>query len=175
MKNILVVSHCILNKASKVEQDESELAEEYRQRDELLRLALDKDIQLMQLPCPEFIMYGASRWGHVKDQFDTPFFRSTCREILKPIMMQLKEYASKPGRFDIIGITSVEGSPSCGHSLTCRAEWGGELGKEPAPAEVRMVNEPGAYMEVLSEMMAEYGLVIPVFSIPEAAARITKL
>ena len=30
MKNLLVVSHCILNNAAKVEQDEAELAEEVR-------------------------------------------------------------------------------------------------------------------------------------------------
>ena len=39
MKKLLIVSHCILNNAAKVEQDEAELAEEYEIRDELLQLA----------------------------------------------------------------------------------------------------------------------------------------
>ena len=38
MKNLLVVSHCILNNAAKVEQDEAELAEEYKIREELMQL-----------------------------------------------------------------------------------------------------------------------------------------
>ena len=36
MKKILLLSHCILNKASKVEQDEKELQEEYQVRSELM-------------------------------------------------------------------------------------------------------------------------------------------
>ena len=61
MKDLLIVSHCILNNAAKVEQDEAELAEEYKIREELMQLILKKDVQLLQLPCPEFIMYGSRR------------------------------------------------------------------------------------------------------------------
>ena len=64
MKDLLIVSHCILNHAAKVEQDEAELAGEYKIREELLQLVLKKDVQLFQMPCPEFIMYGSQRWGH---------------------------------------------------------------------------------------------------------------
>ena len=51
MKNLLIVSHCILNNAAKVEQDEAELAEEYKIREELMQLILKKDVQLLQLLC----------------------------------------------------------------------------------------------------------------------------
>ena len=74
MKDLLIVSHCILNHAAKVEQDEAELAGEYKIREELLQLVLKKDVQLFQMPCPEFIMYGSQRWGHVKNQFQHPFY-----------------------------------------------------------------------------------------------------
>ena len=59
VKKLLIVSHCILNNASKVEQDEVELAGEYELRSELLNLIVENNIQLIQLPCPEFIMYGS--------------------------------------------------------------------------------------------------------------------
>lgn len=42
MKNLLIVSHCILNNAAKVEQDEAELVEEYKIREELMQLILKK-------------------------------------------------------------------------------------------------------------------------------------
>ena len=58
VKRILLVSHCILNNASKVELDEAGLAEEYRLRSELMNLIIEKNIQMIQLPCPEFIMYA---------------------------------------------------------------------------------------------------------------------
>ena len=177
MKEILIVSHCILNNAAKVAQDESGLAEEYAQRNALMQASMDRGVQLIQLPCPEFILYGAKRWGHVKDQFDNPYFRAQCRVMLEPVMMQLEEYAGNSDRFSILGIVSVEGSPSCGHALTCRGDWGGEFdGREcengwPASS-VRMTNEPGVFMEVLEMMLGEHRLDIRILSIPEAAALI---
>ena len=121
MKNLLIVSHCILNNAAKVEQDEAELAEEYKIREELMQLILKKDVQLLQLPCPEFIMYGSQRWGHVKNQFQHPFYMEQCRKILEPVLLQLQEYAQHVEKFHVLGIVSVEGSPNCGYHLTCDA------------------------------------------------------
>ena len=178
MKEILIVSHCILNNAAKVAQDESGLAEEYAQRNALMQAVADRGVQLIQLPCPEFILYGSRRWGHVKDQFDNPFFRAQCRNMLEPVMMQLEEYASDPGRFSLLGIVSVEGSPSCGHSLTCRGDWGGEfddsMSENDGPAfSVNTANEPGVFMEVLEMMLRERRLDIRILSISEAAVLIT--
>lgn len=173
MKEILVVSHCILNNAAKVAQDESELAEEYRSRDALMNAVMERGIQLLQLPCPEFMMYGAKRWGHVKDQFDNPFFRAGCRKMLEPIIAQLEEYASLDERFRIIGIVSVEGSPSCGMHLTCRGDAGGEI-VEDSVSPVRMSNESGVFMEELKGMLKQEGLEIPVLTIEEAAAQISR-
>ena len=167
MKHILAVSHCILNTASKVAQDESGLAEEYRQRDELLKTAIEKGVQLLQLPCPEFMLYGARRWGHVKDQFDNPFFRAQCRSMLEPVMMQLCEYASEPQRFCLLGITAVEGSPSCGAARTCRAaDWGGEFdGKACGDLSAAVLGPvPGMIVGSLSNIIT--GLIYSVSDIP---------
>ena len=38
------------------------------------------------------IVYGIKRWGHVKEQFDTLFYREQCREMLRPIVQQTKSY-----------------------------------------------------------------------------------
>lgn len=178
MKYILAVSHCILNNASKVAQDEAGLAEEYRQRDRLIAAVMDKGVQLIQLPCPEFMIYGAKRWGHVKDQFDNPFYRKECRRMLEPVVMQLREYSNCPERFMIIGAVSVEGSPSCGAKLTCRGDWGGELCPENAAeliSSVRTEEAPGVFIEELAAMMEDDGLDIALMSIPEAAEAIEKL
>ena len=169
MKNILCVSHCILNTAAKVRQDETELAEEYALRRKLLTLVSDKEVDLLQLPCPEFLLYGPRRWGHVKDQFLHFHFLDECRKMLAPVVGQLREYDRCPGDFRILGIVSIEGSPSCGYHLTCRsAGWIGEPAAageipEPVPAE-----EPGVMMELLAEMIKKESLVIPIMSMPEA-------
>lgn len=64
MKEIVIVSHCILNDASKVKSLVA-LTEEEKDKELLMSLVRWKNIQLIQLPCPEFIIYGAKRWGHV--------------------------------------------------------------------------------------------------------------
>jgi predicted secreted protein len=167
VKTIMLVSHCILNSASKVRQDESGLREEYALREKFLRRVLEQNVQLIQLPCPEFVMYGTRRWGHVRAQFDHPFYRKTCRELLEPVMLQLREYASAPEDFRLAALVSVEGSPSCGWELTCEADWGGELdGKSPAP--VKMTRRPGVMMEIAAQMLRENGTPIPICSLREA-------
>lgn len=74
-------------------KEESVRSEEQLRR-EVLREAVDSGVQLLQLPCPEFVMYGSLRWGHTYEQFDNTFYRSRCRELLEPVVQQLKEYLS---------------------------------------------------------------------------------
>lgn len=172
MRRIFVVSHCILNTASKVECDERELAEELAQRARFLRLVLDKDVDLLQLPCPEFILYGSRRWGHVREQFEHPHYRQAVRAMLEPILLQVEEYLSNPERFQLLGFVSVEGSPSCGYHLTCRGDWGGEFGNEAELARrratLRMVEEPGAMMHILAEELKRRSWSLPILTMPEA-------
>lgn len=73
-QKIVFVSHCALNTAAKVQRSAQEGEQEEKLRREFLHRVVDQGIQLIQLPCPEFTLYGASRWGHVKEQFDNPFF-----------------------------------------------------------------------------------------------------
>jgi predicted secreted protein len=173
MKDILVVSHCILNTASKVFQDESELEEEYILRDRLLELAVGKHVQLLQLPCPEFILYGSRRWGHVRDQFMHPHFRRASREMLRPVIDQIEEYSSYPDDYRLIGVVSVEGSPSCGMHLTCRADWRGEIEEKPGPP--IMEEGPGVFMEILSEELTDRSIHVPVITIEDATDILEKL
>lgn len=128
-QKILFVSHCVLNTAAKVEmfdQDEMQAEENLRRR--FVHRAVDMGIQLIQLPCPEFSLYGCLRWGHVSDQFDNPFFRKHCKQILEPVFLELEEYLLHPERFEVLGFVGIDGSPSCGVDYTCRGPWGGNLG-----------------------------------------------
>ncbi|MGC4019163.1 MAG: hypothetical protein QM793_08010 [Muricomes sp.] len=178
MKTLLVVSHCILNTASKVAQDEQLLADEYKSRGELLRLAVEQDIQLFQMPCPEFILYGSRRWGHVKGQFAHPHFREESRKLLEPVLLQLEEYLTYPEEFRVFGIVSVEGSPSCGFKLTCTGNWGGEIGTDAERiAEIQnnlqMKEEPGMFMQILQRELETRDMDIPVMSMEEAVRRLS--
>lgn len=162
MKRILLVSHCLLNTASKLKSFDSEEAEAEEQlRRRVLKAAVDNGVQLLQLPCPEFMQYGFRRWGHTRDQFDNVFFRQRCREMLEPVVMQVREYLENPEEFELLGILGVDGSPSCGVRYTCRAPWGGEFSGRDVTELLRschLEEGSGVLMSVLLEMLKENGI-----------------
>lgn len=165
MQNIIFVSHCILNTASKVVMYEKEdMAKEENLRRHFLALALDLGVQIIQLPCPEFTLYGANRWGHTKNQFDNPFFIEHCKKILNPIMIQLKEYIKNKEKFRVLGIAGIDGSPSCGVKYTCLGDWGGNLtGRNDLKDKINsadLTKGSGVFMEVFINMLKDEGITV---------------
>lgn len=168
-KDIVFVCHCLINLHSKVSRDSNKKTDdEERVRKEFLHHCLEQDIQLVQLPCPEFTLYGPQRWGHVKEQFNNIFFRDHSRMILTPFIKQIIAYRdsgaiSKP---DILGIIGIEGSPSCGVNRTCSGPWGGEFSGNPdfdrTLQGIRSIEESGVFIEVLKDMLSECNIDIPI-------------
>jgi predicted secreted protein len=172
MEKILFAAHCVLNTASKVVMDDSkEMRKEAASRKKLLKMAIERDIQFIQLPCPEFTVYGAKRWGHVSDQFDNPFFRKHCKKLLELPLSEMEEYLANPHRFRILGLVGIEGSPTCGVNLTCTGPWGGSKSTGPEWAEMvdqcKMVTKSGVLIQVLKEELAERGIDIPIYGLDE--------
>lgn len=170
-QKILFVSHCILNTASKVIRAESEsFTTEAVVRKAFLQSCLNNEIQLIQLPCPEFTLYGPCRWGHVKDQFDHVFFRDHCTNILGPYIQQLQTYLAEGSkRFEVLGIIGVEGSPSCGVERSCSGAWGGEFSHRDDLTGVLLgvhtVPEAGVFIEVLTTMLNDSGITLPIIGL----------
>lgn len=167
MKRIIFVSHCALNTAAKVEMyDEKEIAEEEALRLRFIGAALESGVQLVQLPCPEFTLYGAKRWGHVSEQFDNPFFRAHCRRILEPVLEQLEEYLANPDCFEVLGIAGIDGSPSCGVDYTCTGPWKGNLGGRDDLAEVvsgaALCKGRGVLFDELQKLLKSRNITLPV-------------
>lgn len=166
MQDIIFVSHCVLNIASKVVMyNEAEMAAEEDLRRRFVSKAVSQGVQLIQLPCPEFIMYGSRRWGHVSEQFDTPYFRSQCRKLLEDYLLQIREYLSND-RFRILGIVGIDGSPSCGVDYTCYGNWGGNLSDRDdlnaCIATSRLGTGKGILMDEFSRLLKEQGLDVPM-------------
>lgn len=157
-KKIIVVSHCILNTASKVilyNQEEIDAEENLRRT--FLGKAVAEGIQIIQLPCPEFTLYGANRWGHVSNQFDNVFFRRHCEKLLAPVLDQIREYLEHPDRFVILGIVGIDGSPSCGVDYTCEGDWYGSFDQrtdlEKSLHSAKLVHKSGILIQVLKDML----------------------
>lgn len=177
-QQILLVSHCFLNDAAKLKhQNTNEQALEHAQKRAFLNQMLEQNVELIQLPCPEFILYGANRWGHAVSQFNTPFFKNESRKMLEPVLLQLQEYAVHPERYEILGIVGIDGSPSCGIHVTYDGNWGGELSSHPdlehTIQKIHQVNKPGVFMSVFQKMLIEYQLEIPFYSLESFLAGTT--
>ncbi len=169
-KKIVFVSHCILNTASKVMKCNEEIdTPEESIRKQFLMKSIENNIHFIQLPCPEFTLYGSSRWGHTKDQFDNPFFRDHCKSILTPIIQQMREYYKEKDKFEVLGIVGINGSPSCGVTFTCSGKWGGEFsGNKNIIAmlqTIRRNQDKGIMFEILEEMLIKEKIEIKIIGL----------
>jgi predicted secreted protein len=164
-QKILFVSHCVLNTAAKVLMyNDEETAREEALRRRFVHAAIDAGVQLIQLPCPEFTLYGSKRWGHTSNQFDNPFFRRHCRQILEAPIMEAEAYMSDPERFELLGFVGIDGSPSCGVDYTCIGPWGGNLSGEKNPAaliaDLKLVKNAGVFFDELINILKERKLTL---------------
>lgn len=164
-KKIVIVCHCILNCNSKVEG-----LSEYEGALGFNKKLIDDGFGIIQLPCPEIMMYGMNRWGHVKEQFDNMVYRNKCRELLINYIYQIDMYL-KSG-YEIKGIVAINGSPSCGYDKTCSSKnWYGELSGcknlNEKIDDVKMVDGKGVFIEELLNLLKEHNLEIPIVGINE--------
>ncbi len=165
-KKIVLLCHCILNSNAKVKG----LSEYSSIIKEIVDLLEKKEIGIVQLPCPEMLVYGCNRWGHVREQFDNPYFRKKCRDMMTYIIYQLIDY-TKNGN-EIVGLIGIDGSPSCGVNKTCSSSaWGGEfLDNDEIEDKIKSLKftaESGVFIEEIKKMFEANDLNIPLIAIDE--------
>jgi predicted secreted protein len=106
-KKLIIVSHCILNQNTVIEGEARSMG--------AIPSAVDwiqkEGFGIIQLPCPEFTFLGLDRPPMAYEQYDNEEYRCHCRQILMPIINQIKEYL-KSG-FQIAGTLGIQSSPSC--------------------------------------------------------------
>ena len=162
----MLVCHCILNSNSKVEG----LAEYEGALADVVKLLIEEDIGIIQLPCPELTSCGMRRWGMVKEQYDTPFYRDHCRKLFYPYFQQIEEYVTNS--YEVVGIIGMDGSPSCGVNKTCSADWKGEISNNPHIQNIidglKMVEGSGVFVEEIADMLKNRGIHVDFSAVDEA-------
>ncbi|MBU3144348.1 CD3072 family TudS-related putative desulfidase [Clostridium sp. CF012] len=136
-KKLILLSHCILNQNSVV----LPLA---RSKGGFLiaKSLLDQGIGIIQLPCPEFKFLGPQRKPMNKEEYDSPEYRTLCRELFTLILEDIKKYLTQG--YSLVGILGINKSPTC--SIT---------GKR------------GIFMEEIFSILKEQAININYFDIPE--------
>lgn len=151
--SIVILSHCLLNQYSIVKNGymrEGNL--------NLIKNLMDMGVGIIQLPCPETIIYGTNRWGQVYEQFDNNFYRKISRSILAPIVDEIEDYINDGIKF--VGFIGIDGSPSCGVNLTCSSKkYKGELLDDKSiqdyKSSVEMISSQGVFVEELEKLLEE--------------------
>ena len=162
---LVFLSHCILNQNACVRG----LASQPAVIREMLDLALDNDVAMYQMPCPEVTYLGSMRWGQVKKMYANPMFRRHCRQIVEQICDQIQTY--RDNDHQVVGIILRDGSPTCG--LNCAAVeadseqvWGGMVW-HASPLQ-RFGATEGVFTEELKAELQRRGFEnLRLFSLPE--------
>ncbi|RUT39646.1 hypothetical protein EJP82_25730 [Paenibacillus anaericanus] len=106
-KQLLVVSHCVINQNAVVDGEARSPG--------IMKAAVDWSYKqgygIFQLPCPEFTFLGPDRPPMTVEEYDTPEFHNHNRKILLPYIEQLKVYQDHG--YEIVGGLGISDSPSC--------------------------------------------------------------
>ncbi|MCC5910078.1 MAG: hypothetical protein JJT76_06540 [Clostridiaceae bacterium] len=137
-KQIVYISHCILNQNAVIREWERAQGA----FNNIIRVLLEDNISIIQLPCPEFTFLGENRPPKTKEEYDIPTYRSLCSQLTIQVVNQIKEYIIND--YEILGLIGIQGSPSCEAS-----------------------GEKGIFMEELMKLIKEENIDLNIFDIPE--------
>lgn len=105
MKKIALISHCVLNNYCEL----PEASEIFRKK--TLEILTDKNISMIQLPCPELCYQGLKRESILPGTETAEKYQRYCENLLDPIIKNLEEY--RQYNIEIVGVVGIETSPSC--------------------------------------------------------------
>ncbi len=155
---VLVLSHCILNQATRWWQKGKQIERNQGPVDQILEFLSANKIGAVQLPCPEFGFFGNPRPPATKDEYESlPKFRAHCESLAKESAQHLKTLVigAKYPTIKILAVAGVERSPSCGVNCTPRRVSG----------KTRHLDEKGLFIEFLDGEMRNHDLKIPVIGL----------
>lgn len=106
-RRIALVSHCILNQNT-VLRDWERASGPFRS---VVSGLLEEGFSIIQLPCPEVTYKGVNRPPMTYEDYDTEAFRSHCRKLLVPTVLQLQRLHEDSCRLEVL--YGIENSPNC--------------------------------------------------------------
>ncbi len=124
-KKVILAAHCILNQNSISDGT----AEYSGSISKVVKLLLENDIGILQMPCPELLCLGLDRGNvqggeqpvlientRIRKSISEPAAILKIKQNVQQLIFQIEEY-SRNG-FDILGIIGMDRSPSCGVNTT---------------------------------------------------------
>jgi len=154
-KKIALIAHCALNQNAKLDK----CAHCPGAIDDVVQVLLQKQIGMIQMPCPELLYLGLDRETDYNtnssvESEDTRIYKRMieprCKELLQRIVSdivhQVKEY-QRHG-FNIVGLIGINGSPTCGVETT----WYDDQDQDGN----------GLFIEILNAELLQSGINLPM-------------
>ncbi|MCW4026073.1 MAG: hypothetical protein NWE76_01150 [Candidatus Bathyarchaeota archaeon] len=151
---VLVLSHCILNRATRWWKNGRSIEMNSGPVGEVLGFLSARRIGAIQMPCPEFTFLGNPRPPATKDEYAAlPGFQRHCESLARDVAQGLKasDTLSRKPKIKILGIVGVRRSPSC--SVECAPRRIGDS--------TRYLKEKGLFLEILEKELARLDLRVP--------------
>lgn len=160
-KYFVLVSHCLLNPATRVHI----LGRRFNVARMVSDYFLSKNIAIIQLPCPEFTAMGYWRNPQGRQQYDNVFFKKHCRKELEnyvDMVCELKNNNNTP-----LCYIGIQGSPNCsikwGKHKTNKYKTESIIEDEKTKVNCSVY---GVMTSILDEMLKENNINIPYFEAP---------
>lgn len=137
-KELIIVSHCVLNQNSVINGWERAKGG----FNSIIRQIIDQNIGIIQFPCPEMLFLGCNRPPMEKEEYNCSDYRKLCTVLADEQIMTLGDYIENG--YKILGLIGIKNSPSCD-----------TLGKQ------------GVFMEIFLERCQENNIHFKTMDIPE--------
>lgn len=153
MAKVAFLAHCLLNQNAKVIDG----AKRPGMWEPVIELLLERGWVIRQMPCPELAFGGVKRFWWVREQADTPVFRSHCRRLAATVGAVMEPHV---GAGDDVVLIGVDSSPTMGIDFQPSSPtWGGEpnIGED----DTELVGGEGIFLEELAAELDARGLPMP--------------
>jgi predicted secreted protein len=147
-RKVVLVPHCVLNQNARV----AGAAERPAAVVELVIGLIERDVGILQMPCPELCIFGLDRANvQVESKLRNPVGRSMSRRLARDLVQQVRTYLDCG--IDILGVLGKNGSPSCGVEQT----WSGGV-----------CSGSGAFIEELAAELHEKNISLEMTGIRDS-------
>jgi predicted secreted protein len=137
-KELVLVSHCILNQNTVINGWERAQGG----FNHIVRDLIDRNVGIIQLPCPELMHLGCNRPPQTKEEYTTAAYIALCSRLAKDQVDTLLKY--KDNGYHLLGLIGISKSPTCD-----------TLGKR------------GVFMEIFLNLCAENDIEINTIDVDE--------
>jgi predicted secreted protein len=148
-RKVVLVPHCVLNQNARA----AGAAERPSGMTELVTAMLEREVGIMQMPCPELFAFGLDR-GHIciEKELRTPAGRRSMKTLTQDLIRQIRAYLDCG--IQVLGVFGKNGSPSCGVEET----W----------ATGRVCPGSGAFMEALIAELENNRIMLEITGIRDS-------